>query len=252
MPDRWNEVEATSGLYMNLRKLKPWRNFILLLIAATLLFNADQAGHHIQGLSTRTNLGTGTPPSFGVQLASAALERTNRFIVYNPTYVKLSYPMGDVPAIFGVCTDVVIRAYRALGIDLQQQVHERIGGDKNITHRRVRDLRRFLARYGKSMRPSKNPANFKPGDIVTYYLPNARTTTTHIGIVSTRKTLSGRPLLIHNIGFGTQQEDALFAFKMTGHYRYDGGLQRRIDKGAVQKAHGSSPRKRRLSAVNRR
>lgn len=154
------------------------------------------------------------------RLSSAALERTKHFVIYNPAYKKLKYPGGDVASHYGVCTDVVIRAYRKLGIDLQKRVHERLGGDRNIAHRRVVTLRKYFSRYGKKLRVTKNPKDYKPGDIVTYYLPNASSSKTHIAIVTDKKSSDGTPLIVHNIGYGPQLENFLFEEKITGHYRY--------------------------------
>ncbi|MEO0731147.1 MAG: DUF1287 domain-containing protein, partial [Pseudomonadota bacterium] len=120
--------------------------------------------------------------------------------------------------------DVVVRAYRELGIDLQVKVHRaRVGsGDRNIDHRRVNVLRKFFRRHGKSLKVSKDPSRYKPGDLVTYYLPDGTFSKTHIVIVSDQKTSDGRPLVIHNRGYGVQLEDWLFEAKITGHYRYSG------------------------------
>lgn len=161
---------------------------------------------------------------FGERLAAAAFERTRHRVVYDPRYIKLSYPMGDVPDNIGVCTDVVIRAYRALGIDLQVLVHRtRVGsGDRNIDHRRVRVLRKFLARYGRKLPVTDNPDDYLPGDLVTYHLSNSPSSNSHIAIVSNRRSSTGRPLVIHNIGLGPKLEDWLFGDKITGHYRYTG------------------------------
>lgn len=155
---------------------------------------------------------------FGYRLAAAAVDRTRSVVIYDPAYRALSYPWGDVNPNRGVCTDVVIRAYRDLGIDLQKLVKERLGGDPNITHRRVTNLRRFFARYGKSLPLSKNPDDYKPGDLVTYVRPNG---VTHIVIVAGRRSWDGRrPLVVHNEGYGPKLDDALFSYRMTGHYRY--------------------------------
>lgn len=149
---------------------------------------------------------------------------------YDPAYVPLPYPGGDVPMDRGVCTDVVIRALRGLGLDLQKAVHEDMAAhfsaypknwglkrpDKNIDHRRVPNLRTFFTRRGWALPVTHNPADYRPGDLVTCtvagHLP-------HIVIVSDRKSPEGVPLIIHNIGAGVQEEDALFAFPLTGHYR---------------------------------
>lgn len=161
---------------------------------------------------------------FGKRLAEAALKQRWVPVIYNPAYVKLDYPGGDVPWYTGVCTDVVVRAYRELGIDLQVRVHRSgVGtGDRNIDHRRVNVLRKFFAKRGRSLPVSKDQSAFKPGDLVTYYVPDGTFSKTHIVIVSSQKTASGRPMVIHNRGYGVQLEDWLFSAKITGHYRYTG------------------------------
>ncbi|MEO1265775.1 MAG: DUF1287 domain-containing protein [Pseudomonadota bacterium] len=161
-------------------------------------------------------------PAFGQKLARAASAQRWVPVIYNPAYVKLKYPGGDVPWYTGVCTDVVVRAYRKLGIDLQVKVHKaRVGsGDRNIDHRRVNVLRKFFKRHGTSLKVTKNPKNYKPGDLVTYYMPDGTFSKTHIAIVSEQKASDGTPLVIHNRGFGVQLENWLFAEKITGHYRY--------------------------------
>ena len=180
----------------------------------------------------RSNLGAAesakapvTPPSeFARSLAAAARRQVSYFVFYNSSYQKIPYPMGDVPSYFGVCTDVVVRAYRTLGIDLQVQVQKAgVGtGDTNIDHRRVEVLRKFFARAGTSLPITKNPDDYKVGDIVTYYMPNGWLSKTHIAIVGAEKNLAGVPLVIHNRGWGVQAEDWLFAEKITGHFRYGG------------------------------
>ncbi len=159
---------------------------------------------------------------FGLRLANAALARRWVPVIYNPAYVRIAYPGGDVPWYTGVCTDVIIRSYRSLGIDLQVKVHRaRVGsGDTNIDHRRVNILRRFFARKGKSLPISKDATRYKPGDIVTMHLPEGRSSKTHIAIVTQHKSSTGVPLIVHNRGFGVQLEDWLFARKITGHFRY--------------------------------
>ncbi len=169
----------------------------------------------------------------GQSLAEAALVRTTQNVVYDGSYHSIAYPGGDVPANIGVCTDVVIRSYRALGIDLQKLVHEdmranfasypKIWGlkstDRNIDHRRVPNLRVFFTRHGQSLPLSENPADYLPGDLVTWNL-NKSGSLPHIGIISDQKSPEGVPLVVHNIGAGPQIEDMLFDYKMTGHYRY--------------------------------
>jgi uncharacterized protein YijF (DUF1287 family) len=160
--------------------------------------------------------------AFGQELASAARAQTRDLVVYSDEYRQIGFPMGDVPRFYGVCTDVVIRAYRALGIDLQVLVHEaRIGtGDTSIDHRRTKTLRRFFERYGEKRPVTDFAEDYLPGDIVTYYRASGRTSQTHIAIVSDVIAPSGRPMIVHNRGWGPQLEDALFASDVTGHYRF--------------------------------
>ena len=166
------------------------------------------------------------------KLVSAARQQTQSRVTYDGSYQRIPYPMGDVPADRGVCTDVVIRAYRAIGIDLQQLVHEdmranfsaypRAWGlgkpDPNIDHRRVPNLQKFLERAGAKLASTIRADDYQPGDLVTWMLPG---NLPHIGIVSDRDVSGAdRPLVIHNIGAGPQEEDMLFAHKITGHYRF--------------------------------
>lgn len=152
--------------------------------------------------------------------------------LYDPAYVSLRYPGGDVPDDRGVCTDVVIRALRLLGFDLQKEVHEdmaahfsaypKIWGlkrpDKNIDHRRVPNLRVFFTRKGWAVPVTDSPHDYLPGDLVTCMVGG---NLPHIMIVSDKKTPEGEPLIIHNIGLGTQEEEGLFAYPINGHYRPD-------------------------------
>lgn len=173
----------------------------------------------------------------GLQLSAAALEQTAHHVIYDPAYRVIAYPMGDVPADRGVCADVIIRAYRRLGIDLQRLVHEdmaahfraypRLWGlvtpDPNIDHRRVPNLERFFTRHGRSLAATRNPADYRPGDLVTWRLGGRLP---HIGIVTDQRSPDGaRPLIVHNIGEGPKLEDVLFAFPLLGHYRYDGPVR---------------------------
>lgn len=169
------------------------------------------------------------------ELAKAALDRTKHDVRYEPAYVKLKYPMGDVPADTGVCTDVVIRTYRAFGIDLQELVHKdmkanfgkypKIWGAKSpnpsIDHRRVPNLRRYFSRHGVSIKPTGNASDYKPGDIITWNLKGNSGNLPHIGIVSNIKARDKRRyLVVHNIGAGPKLEDVLFEYKITGHYQF--------------------------------
>ena len=176
-----------------------------------------------------------TPPPLDpktAQLVAAAYARTQESEVYDGSYQRIPYPMGDVAEDRGVCTDLVIRSYRAIGIDLQQLVHEDMlrafaeyppvwglaAPDPNIDHRRVLNLEAYFRRAGASLPMSMDQAAYRPGDIVTWRLP---TGLPHIGIVTELRTPDGRhPIIAHNIGNGPELEDVLFKFPMTGHFRY--------------------------------
>lgn len=162
------------------------------------------------------------PMAFGMRLAEAARGQVDDLVIYNDAYRRISYPLGDVPAMFGVCTDVVIRAYRSLGVDLQALVHTaRAGsGDTNIDHRRVETLRRYFTARGASLPVTDFPEDYRAGDIVTYYRPQNRHSRSHIAIVSDIAGPSGRPMIVHNRGWGVQLEDGLFVDQITGHYRF--------------------------------
>lgn len=162
--------------------------------------------------------------AFGTLLAGSAESQIGDLVIYNDAYRRISYPMGDVPPLYGVCTDVVIRAYRALGIDLQSEVQRaRLGsGDTSIDHRRTETLRRLFARHGQALPVTTFAEDYRPGDIVTYYRPQNTRSRSHIAIVADRIGPSGRPMIVHNRGWGPQLEDALFADRITGHYRYAG------------------------------
>lgn len=173
----------------------------------------------------------GAPVSSGVKLTQDAKKQIGVTISYDPTYRKLAFPRGDVPIETGVCTDVIIRAYRLQNIDLQQLVNHDMKSnwsaypknwglkstDKNIDHRRVPNLEVFFARQGQTL-STTDKASFQTGDIVTWRLPNGNLP--HIGIVSDKVAADGTPLIIHNIGQGTQEENILFAYPIKAHYRY--------------------------------
>jgi len=165
----------------------------------------------------------------GMRLVSAARIQIGKTVRYDPRYQSIQYPNGDLPMDRGVCTDVIVRAFRAgLGLDLQMFIHEDMkrdfkkyphnsgSPDKNIDHRRVVNLRTYFDRRGWSIEVTNRAEDYKPGDLVACVLPRDLP---HIMIVSDKKTISGRPLVIHNIGGGTKEEDRLFEFKLTGHYR---------------------------------
>ncbi|MDP2207125.1 MAG: DUF1287 domain-containing protein [Alphaproteobacteria bacterium] len=169
------------------------------------------------------------------RLVSAAEQQVGVTVHYDGAYRRMPYPNGDVPPETGVCSDVVIRAYRALGIDLQQRVHEDMKAhfvlypktwgltkpDTNIDHRRVPNLQVFFKRRGQSLPVSNRAADYLPGDMVTWNLAAPAKMIPHIGIVSASRSADGaRLLIVHNIGSGTKVEDILFEYKITGHYRY--------------------------------
>lgn len=167
-------------------------------------------------------------------LEAAALERTTHSVRYDGAYLRIPYPNGDVPDTMGVCTDVIIRSYRALNLDLQQLVHEdmkanfdaypskRIWGltrpDANIDHRRVPNLQRFFSRFGKQLPVTQKGKDYKKGDLVTWMLPG---NLPHIGIIISRRSSDNqRPLVVHNIGRGPEVGDMLFRYPITGHYQF--------------------------------
>ncbi|MFM9851430.1 MAG: DUF1287 domain-containing protein [Sphingomonadaceae bacterium] len=171
-------------------------------------------------------------PNAAGKLIAAARRQIGVTLTYDPAYTRLAFPGGDVARSKGVCTDVVIRAYRdAFGLDLQALVNadmrrafaaypKRWGltkADRNIDHRRVPNLQTFWSRSGAKLPTAGTASLWQPGDIITTLMGG---TLPHIGIVSDRRSLFGRPLVIHNIGRGTQEEDVLFAHQITGRYRW--------------------------------
>jgi uncharacterized protein len=171
--------------------------------------------------------------SFQFKLADSALILTKQKVEYDPAYYRLEYPMGDVPFDKGVCTDVVIRAYRKVGIDLQKEVHEDMttnfdnypnnwglsGTDKNIDHRRVPNLMVYFSRFGEVLPISENPNDFKPGEIICWNLGG---NITHIGLIVNEKSADNkRYLIVHNIGCGQVLADCLFEYEIIGHYQFE-------------------------------
>lgn len=165
-------------------------------------------------------------------MIDGAVEQVGKTTSYDPSYQKLDYPNGDVPIETGVCSDVVVRAFRKANIDLQKDVHDDMKAnfssyptkwglkspDPNIDHRRVPNLQTFFIRKGKSLATTTGSENFMPGDVVSWDLGEG---VDHIGIVSNVwYKPTGRYLIVHNIGGGTRMEDALFSWKVTGHFRY--------------------------------
>ncbi|BCX48396.1 DUF1287 domain-containing protein [Haloferula helveola] len=168
----------------------------------------------------------------GKKIVEAARTQIGVTTLYDPAYVGLDYPGGDVPKERGVCTDVVVRALRkGIAADLQKLVHEDMRAnfakypknwglkrpDRNIDHRRVPNLKTYFKRQGYSKDVTKKPSDYQPGDLVTCTVPP---NLPHIMIVSDRRNEDGRPLVIHNIGRGAKEEDRLFDFPITGHYRW--------------------------------
>lgn len=172
------------------------------------------------------------PTLFAERLSEAALSLIQQQVSYDPSYYTIPYPNGDVPADKGVCTDVVIRAYRKLGIDLQKEVHEDMQKnfklypnnwgmhhtDKNIDHRRVPNLMAFFSRFGKVKSITTQAKDYVPGDIVCWNLGGG---ITHIGLVVDKRSATGNcNLIVHNIGAGQVLADCLFDYKIIGHYSY--------------------------------
>lgn len=172
------------------------------------------------------------PKTFPEKLSNAAISIIDPEVEYTPNYVGIKYPNGDVPAKTGVCTDVIIRAYRKLDIDLQKEVHEDMKAnfsiypktwglkstDKNIDHRRVPNLEVFFERKGEKLAVSQNPGDYKTGDLVTWMIADKLP---HIGIITHLKSSDGkRPMIVHNVGYGQVLQDCLFSYKIVGHFRY--------------------------------
>jgi len=173
---------------------------------------------------------------FANGLAAEALRYSGSAVAYDPSYYKIPYPEGDVPAAKGVAADLIVRCYRKLGIDLQQEIHEDMekhfriypqlwaaqGPDANIDHRRVQNLQRFFSRKGATLTTGSDPSQYKPGDIVVWALANAAEM--HVGIVVPGTPGSGdTPWVVHHpTGGGVQWENALFQYQILGHFRFDG------------------------------
>jgi len=211
-----------SGIYL---RIAPRR--ALLLIWAAILFRAGTQAQPSPDANSRA--------LFLKRLVNAAIERTHHSVRYDSAYVRIPYPGGDVPADTGACTDEIVRAYRAVGVDLQKEVHEDMARnfsayprkwrwalghpDSNIDHRRVPNLMVFFERKGESLPATRRVEDYKPGDLVTYDLGGG---VPHIAIVVDQKGASGAYMIVHNIGEGPKMEDVLFRWRVTGHYRYYG------------------------------
>ena len=181
---------------------------------------------------SQKNKNVATVKTFEEKISDAAISIIDQSIQYDPAYFSIKYPNGDVPANKGVCTDVVIRTFRKLSIDLQKEVHEDMVSnfskypkiwklkktDTNIDHRRVPNLEVFFERKGTKLPISKNANDYKTGEIVTWLIGNKLP---HIGIVTAKKSLDGkRSMLVHNVGGGQVLEDCLFSYEIVGHFRY--------------------------------
>ena len=188
------------------------------------------------GQNQQENVLIQNPKTFEERLSNAAISIIDKNVVYTPDYVSIKYPNGDVPAKTGVCTDVVIRAYRKLDVDLQKEVHEDIKAnfnkypnlkkwglkttDTNIDHRRVPNLEVFFERKGKKLAVTQNPNDYKTGEIVTWMVGGKLP---HIGIITNKKSSDGkRPMIVHNVGGGQVLEDCLFSYDIVGHFKYTG------------------------------
>lgn len=217
---------------------------ISLMLAALVFSGAFYFSNHIKNsdstarssaydLPAWQNL-TGEEKEFRTKLVDAALERTSHQVVYDPAYVAMDYPNGDVPENQGVCADVVIRIYREFGIDLQKEVHEDMTRDfslypnlwglkkpdSNIDHRRVQNLMVFFERYGQSLPITENADDYLPGDIIVWEFGSGRK---HIGM-AIDELLGDKqiPQIVHNVGVGPKINDALFRWEIIGRYRYFG------------------------------
>ncbi len=222
------QINCLSGSFVDTTLESTRMRYAVRLAAALACAGAMLNQMHAQDPAARQE--------FLKRLVAAAIERTHHQVRYAPAYVKIPYPGGDVPADTGVCSDEVIRAYRALGVDLQKEVHEDMTAhfskyphpvkwmafrpDANIDHRRVPNLMTFFSRHGESLAISRRADDYAPGDLVTWDLGG---NVPHIGIMVDQKgESSGRYMLVHNIGQGPRMEDVLFNWKITGHYRYFG------------------------------
>jgi uncharacterized protein len=223
------KTSAPASIYLNMRRPAACP----ILLALLLPFQGPPA----PSPSQQNNQDART--AFLEKLSNVAIQRSHLSVRYDPAYVRIPYPNGDVPSGTGVCTDEVIRSYRALGIDLQKEVHEDMvqnfssypnqrrwllaHTDTNIDHRRVPNLRVFFSRKGESLPITSRAEDYLPGELVTWDLGG---NVPHIGIVvDTKSPDSGRFLIEHNIGAGPKVEDVLFSWKITGHYRYFGPVR---------------------------
>ena len=220
-------------------EFNPQRRLVLVTICLLAIAFAGCQRQYATGRSTvavpPASVAKPLPPKSSPQLKQfidGAVEQSKVTTGYDPSYVKLDYPNGDVSSDTGVCSDVVVRAFRKAGIDLQKEVHEDMklawdeyprkwgakGTDSNIDHRRVLNLTTYFDRQGKSLAVSNNRDDYLPGDIVAWELSDG---VEHIGILTNLSSDSDNHyLIVHNIGAGARIEDVLLAWKIIGHYRY--------------------------------
>ncbi len=206
--------------------------YIIPVILLILFLNCKKVENLSFNENKNSDIFIENPISFQEKLSNAALSIIDNEVVYTPSYVSIKYPNGDVPLKTGVCTDVIIRSYRKLNIDLQKEVHQdmkanfklypKIWGlkkpDTNIDHRRVPNLEVFFTRKGKKLAVSENANDYKTGEIVTWMIGKKLP---HVGIVTNKKSLDGKRLmLVHNVGEGQVLEDCLFSYTIVGHYKY--------------------------------
>lgn len=218
--------------YISLRKLSPILPTLIIGALIISFSSFTKSGFLRQYALLHAPQTVKKDATFYRALAIEAEKRLRIRVRYDGSYRKIDYPMGDVPADIGVCSDLIIRSYRALGIDLQERVHRDMQSnfisypkiwrlwapDTNIDHRRVPNLMTLFNRAGRSLPISADPRDYTPGDIVAWDLGGA---VTHIGIVSTQTSAeSGDPLIVHNIGAGAAMDDMLFDYEIIGHYRY--------------------------------
>jgi uncharacterized protein YijF (DUF1287 family) len=208
---------------------------LLICLFISFSFGCKKTESHSIVMNNSRELSIENPKTFEEKLSNAAISIIDPEVVYTPSYTSIKYPNGDVPAKTGVCTDVVIRAYRKLGIDLQKEVHEDMVKnfslypnkkkwglktcDTNIDHRRVPNLEIFFARKGKSLPISENGSDYKTGELVTWMIGKKFP---HIGIITHLKSEDGkRPMIVHNVGNGQVLEDCLFDYEIVGHFKYE-------------------------------
>ena len=216
---------------------KLWIAVVTLAVGAN-VSGCSTSAYKSASANTRSPQATQTPTRRPIsdipeikKVVDSAIEQTQQTIQYDPSYTKLKYPNGDVPIERGVCADVIVRAFRSAGIDLQKEIHEDMSlhftaypakwgarkPDSNIDHRRVPNLMTLFDRRSKSVPITRNPPDYIPGDVVAWELDNKLL---HIGLVSD-VVANGTPnyLIVHNIGAEARIEDVLLAWKIIGHYR---------------------------------